>query len=323
MREKLLVLLVLLLMVMVVERAQSQNPPRVCCETGGAESVDCMDLVSWKDWDNGCPEGEISITAFTCLYNTRWGYLCGVDPRGSHKCHISRDPAGMFFWYIDPITALPTSYYFEPGPHEIVQESLQIIDEVSDHTGLHWHTTSSDLKWLTTSPTSGYTTSSQTITLTADAGDLPSGTYYGTVTVSADEVTSEQNAYTYVTMVVGSKKRVAQEGGSTVAQRAVATYAESALKSASLSSHRNYPNPFNPSTTIRYAVPSASHVTVSVYDTWGRSVRTLAEGYHEEGEYSVVWDGRDQRGEQVSSGVYLCRVVGPQVSSTIRMTLVR
>jgi len=284
--------------------------------------MECTDLVSWINWDNQC-SGHIEIYVWECLTRTAGGELCGEDPHGMHYCHVSGDPDTMYHWYIWPITALPKSYHFELSSHEIVQESLQIVDEVSDYTGLHWRTTSSDTTWLTTSPTSGYTTSSQTITLTADAGDMPSGTYYGTVTVSADEVTSEQNAESRVTMVVGSKKRVAQEGGSTVAQRAVATYAESALKSASLSSHRNYPNPFNPSTTVRYVVQEASHVTVSVYDVWGRLVRSLMEGYHEEGEYSVVWDGRDQRGEQVSSGVYLCRVVGPQVSSTIRMTLVR
>lgn len=68
------------------------------------------------------------------------------------------------------------------------------------------------------------------------------------------------------------------------------------------------PNPFNPRTEIRFALPSAGNATVEVLDLMGRSVRKLAEGRMERGFYVVTWDGIDAGGRGVSSGVYLIRL---------------
>jgi subtilisin family serine protease len=68
---------------------------------------------------------------------------------------------------------------------------------------------------------------------------------------------------------------------------------------------QNYPNPFNPLTEIRYAIPVDSKVWLTVYDLLGREVTRLIDEEKEAGYHSVKWDGRDQRGETVSSGVYL------------------
>jgi len=72
--------------------------------------------------------------------------------------------------------------------------------------------------------------------------------------------------------------------------------------------HPNFPNPFNPSTTIRYQLPEASNVHLIVYDATGRVVRTLVEGKMEAGHYTVTWNGRDASGRVVASGVYLVRM---------------
>lgn len=66
----------------------------------------------------------------------------------------------------------------------------------------------------------------------------------------------------------------------------------------------NYPNPFNPSTTIRYQLPNAGHVTLKVYDMLGREVATLVDGVKEVGSYSATFDG-----EKLASGVYIMRLV--------------
>jgi hypothetical protein len=67
----------------------------------------------------------------------------------------------------------------------------------------------------------------------------------------------------------------------------------------------NYPNPFNPTTTIRFDLPRPAAVSLSVYDVVGRTVRTLIAGAnHRQGPHSIVWDGRDDRGVAVASGVY-------------------
>ncbi len=69
-----------------------------------------------------------------------------------------------------------------------------------------------------------------------------------------------------------------------------------------------FPNPFNPSTTIRYAVPVAGAVRISVHDLQGRHVCTLVDRHIEPGNYQVSWDGRNQWGISVPSGVYFVRM---------------
>jgi N-acetylneuraminic acid mutarotase len=71
---------------------------------------------------------------------------------------------------------------------------------------------------------------------------------------------------------------------------------------------QNYPNPFNPQTTIRYDLPEPGVVRLSAYNVVGQMVRTLADGRRFSGTYSVIWDGRDDSGRDVASGVYLYRL---------------
>jgi hypothetical protein len=87
----------------------------------------------------------------------------------------------------------------------------------------------------------------------------------------------------------------------------------------------NYPNPFNPVTTITFAVPEKAKgdVTVEVYNNCGQCVRRLYEGPAEPGVHSVKWDSRNHRGEQVSSGVYVCRVRAGDQVQTIKMIYMR
>ena len=89
---------------------------------------------------------------------------------------------------------------------------------------------------------------------------------------------------------------------------------------------QNYPNPFNPSTTIRYDIPGGSvtvPVRLLVYDIRGRLVRKLVDRDREPGRYQVHWDGRDDRGASVSSGVYLYRIEAGEFKSIRKMVLVR
>ncbi len=85
----------------------------------------------------------------------------------------------------------------------------------------------------------------------------------------------------------------------------------------------NYPNPFNPSTTIEFTLPKEGHVALSVYNSMGQKVRELIADTMTPGLYRVVWDGRDDAGRSVSSGTYLYRVAGPGMSASGKMELVR
>jgi hypothetical protein len=89
---------------------------------------------------------------------------------------------------------------------------------------------------------------------------------------------------------------------------------------------QNYPNPFNPSTTIKYDIPLGGNsipVEILVYDIRGRFVRKLVDQEKEPGRYQVHWDGRDNRGQKVSSGVYLYRIEAGDFSSARKMVLMR
>jgi hypothetical protein len=88
--------------------------------------------------------------------------------------------------------------------------------------------------------------------------------------------------------------------------------------------YQNEPNPFNPTTVIRYDVPAGGgHITLEVYDVAGRLVRTLIDSAHTAGEKRVTWDGRDNRGDSAASGVYFYRLKTPTYVKTLKMALLR
>lgn len=91
---------------------------------------------------------------------------------------------------------------------------------------------------------------------------------------------------------------------------------------------QNYPNPFGSETTIGYAVPKTSRVVVEIFNLRGQRVRILAEAVLEPGHHFARWDGRDTYGQEVGSGIYLCRMTawgaaGAAVEHSREMLLVR
>lgn len=86
---------------------------------------------------------------------------------------------------------------------------------------------------------------------------------------------------------------------------------------------QNYPNPFNPETVIRYSLPTASTVTITVHNILGRQVATLIDSYQSAGTHDVVWDGTNLYGEQVASGVYFYRLRTEQGVDSRKMILLR
>lgn len=88
---------------------------------------------------------------------------------------------------------------------------------------------------------------------------------------------------------------------------------------------QNSPNPFNPSTTISYDVPEGKKIQISikVYDIRGRLIRTLVNEEKEAGSYNVFWDGTDQNGRQISSGVYFYRMAAGEFEQTRKMVMIK
>ena len=85
----------------------------------------------------------------------------------------------------------------------------------------------------------------------------------------------------------------------------------------------NYPNPFNPTTTIRYSLPEPSRAKLTIFDIRGKEVFRLVDGELSPGNYAVQWNGMDQAGNTVSSGMYFCRLQVGSYNQTIKMAFLR
>jgi flagellar hook assembly protein FlgD len=96
-----------------------------------------------------------------------------------------------------------------------------------------------------------------------------------------------------------------------------------AVTPTALTLGQNYPNPFNPSTTIAFDLPQRGELQLEVFDVRGRVVRTLMSGVQTQGPHTVHWDGRDDNGRGVASGVYFYRLTTPSGTQTRKMHLVR
>jgi hypothetical protein len=86
---------------------------------------------------------------------------------------------------------------------------------------------------------------------------------------------------------------------------------------------QNFPNPFNPTTTVSYSVPTSSQVTVQVYDLLGNLVKTLVNESQQPGSYEVIWDATNSQGEAVTTGNYILKMVAGDFSQTRKMTLLK
>ena len=112
----------------------------------------------------------------------------------------------------------------------------------------------------------------------------------------------------------------------TISTRPTAVEEASGSVPEALSLDSNYPNPFNPETTIAFSLPVAGEIELAVYDVRGAQVAILASGFKAAGEYAVRWSGRNAAGRAVASGVYFYRLkMGGGTNGTLtgKMILVR
>ncbi len=86
---------------------------------------------------------------------------------------------------------------------------------------------------------------------------------------------------------------------------------------------QNYPNPFNPQTMIRYDLPDPGHVRVTVYNILGQKVKTLVDQHKDAGHWSVNWEGNDDHGNEVASGIYFYKIETSGFEKTKKMVLMK
>jgi hypothetical protein len=86
---------------------------------------------------------------------------------------------------------------------------------------------------------------------------------------------------------------------------------------------QNYPNPFNAMTTIEFTIPADGLTRVNIYNTAGQKIRELVSSYLSAGRHSVVWDGTDQLGNWVPTGLYITRMISNEISISNRMLMIK
>ena len=138
----------------------------------------------------------------------------------------------------------------------------------------------------------------------------------GTDTVYVDEITA---SYRYV---LTSLDKLNNESAALTAQRPEDIEALD-LTATRFTLTQNYPNPFNPVTTIRYSLPEQANVTLAIYDISGHLIQTLLADTQLAGHHAIRWAGANTHGDQVSTGVYFCRLDAGGYSQTIKMVYLR
>lgn len=87
--------------------------------------------------------------------------------------------------------------------------------------------------------------------------------------------------------------------------------------------HQNYPNPFNARTTLAFDLPQSGNISLTIYNVLGECVRTPASGLFDAGRHSIIWDGHDEGGEAVRSGIYFSTLRQGEKSQSIRLVYLK
>jgi hypothetical protein len=87
--------------------------------------------------------------------------------------------------------------------------------------------------------------------------------------------------------------------------------------------HQNYPNPFNPVTTIRFDVPEESHIRLDVYNILGQRVQTLVNGNMQPGFHVIRWNGTNDTGTPLASGMYIYRIHSSKFTAVKKLVLMK
>ncbi len=132
---------------------------------------------------------------------------------------------------------------------------------------------------------------------------------YDKVNNNVDQWATTFDQYSFVNLTLGGSVGV-EDGGR-----------EQIVKKFELK--QNYPNPFNPTTTIEYALPKQANVELDIFNVMGQQVKSLVNDHQTAGQYEVKWDGRDNLGVRVGSGIYFYTLKAGDFKKTGKMVLVR
>jgi peptidase C25-like protein/flagellar hook capping protein FlgD len=160
------------------------------------------------------------------------------------------------------------------------------------------------LRWMNLDTSSGVLGGgdSEVITINFDAGDIEEGMHTGDIVISCDS---------WDTKIITVVLNVFGDGES------------HDLLPEAVELNGNYPNPFNPETEIYFRLPQSETINMKIYNLKGQYVCTLADGVYSSGSHSVLWNGRDAEGRQVSSGIYFYRLEAGGKVLNSKMALIK
>ncbi|MBM3288233.1 MAG: T9SS type A sorting domain-containing protein, partial [Candidatus Eisenbacteria bacterium] len=206
------------------------------------------------------------------------------------------------------ITASPGTFFVTLDQNTTLNRDLTIGNTGTQDT-LIWDMNegSEPIPWVTESLTSGSIppSGSQVSVITFDATGLNVGTYRDTLHIPCNDPNSPIRLVTLIMTV----EQAPQAVGDDLTQR--------------VDLEPNIPNPFEGETSIRFALDKPAPATLSIFDVQGREVRRLTTGGREAGVHTVAWDGRDDAGRPLPSGVYLYSLTTPERTLTRKLVMTR
>ena len=202
------------------------------------------------------------------------------------------------------------SFYARKGEANPSSKDVTISNAILSGVEFNWGAIETS-PWLSMSATTG--TSPSTVSFSVDITDLAVGTYNTQVEIKQVSLTTSMGVTDDIDTIY-VKLLVDQPTGVDDDYSAVP-------KSYSLK--QNYPNPFNPETVIEYNLAASGHVTLTVFNVVGQKVVDVVNGYESAGSKQAVWNGRDENGREVQSGVYFYRLTTDNFSMTRKMMLLK
>ena len=235
-----------------------------------------------------------------------------ADNRGSELYYYTNDsppPAG--FCFVQNI-AMDLSYKGNGKPTNRGWTATATV-LINDNQGNPVSGASVSGHWsgLTTDSDNGSTGSDGTVSLNSDRINAT-----GSFTFTIDNVSHTGSTYDQTLNEMDANSISNMSKAAVDKMFATKTPAEFQL-------FQNHPNPFNPETTIQFQLPEESHVLIRIFNTIGQEIRSLVDVNFGSGYHSVIWDGRDNFGNPVLSGVYLYQLQTAKFSQVKIMTLMR
>jgi hypothetical protein len=331
---------------------------RACGDTAGSQQP----ITSYSIWRRADELGKTSTQQVSSATNVRdvqsfaamMREVANIAPgtQFSIAANIPSNYAGEIWTFVGSTSALQFEQYAFVAP--TLYDSTAV-------TGIVWTTffvaahTSDPLTWYASKPDSGYsvdnlapfapsrligTAGDSTIALHWNAnteddlqyyaiyrattanfqlGNHPLG--YATDTLFVDKPPKVKVDYYYKITAVdfsGNESKPSNEVG-----MLRVSVTDNPTTPLSFTLGQNYPNPFNPSTTILYELPRDGQVEVAIFNLLGEQIRTLTNQRQAAGQYRILWDGRNENGKSVPSGVYLYRLRAGEFVQTRKMILMQ